>query len=327
MGLTRRGFEQHHSLGAFLRRRYVREAGFLPVAYHEKNSNLFLRSTSFERTIESLQGLLTGLYPHTERAHGTAGQFVIHTRAHEQENLVWNPMTCPRMRGIEKEWRSSPQGQEVYKKLEELLGDSHYSEVTWHELFSTLESLYVSGHELPPGIDESHFGLIRHYTNVEAQHWPGSAEAAKLSLGNWLHELLHLWNSRKPNNRHMQIFSAHDHTIVPLLRIFGLDVWHPNMASCLIMELYREEETRKRFIHILLNGEEQNLPLKSHHGRHFFDYDDFCKLVEPYLVSSRDEYFRLCGGTDRYAGHHPPPPSEEKHQHHHDNHRHGKHHK
>ena len=53
--LTTQGFEQHIKLGSYLRQRYVREAKILPPAFHRKNSNLFLRSTSFERTFESLQ--------------------------------------------------------------------------------------------------------------------------------------------------------------------------------------------------------------------------------------------------------------------------------
>lgn len=250
---------------------------------------------------------MTGLYPpESKRAHGSNGQFTIFTRSHDEENLVWNPFTCPRMKAIEREWRESSQAKQIYAELEDLLKSSHYREVTWHELFSTVEALYLSGHELPPGISANDFDLIRRNTEIEAQNWPGNAEVASLSLGSWLHELLEVWDSRKPQTHHVQIFSAHDHTIVPLLRILGLNVFHPNMASALIFEIYRESASGHRYIHILLNGEALELPLPNHFSdHHMFAYEDFCQLVEPSLIRSREQYFDLCQGVDKYTGHHP----------------------
>jgi hypothetical protein len=56
--LTKKGYDQHKQLGRYLRRRYIDEAQFLPDIFANSES-LFFRSTQWERTIESLQVLLS----------------------------------------------------------------------------------------------------------------------------------------------------------------------------------------------------------------------------------------------------------------------------
>ena len=60
--LTYKGFAQHLKLGSLLRERYVEQAGFLPQIY-KNDGSVFVRSSNMERTFESVQALLNGLYP------------------------------------------------------------------------------------------------------------------------------------------------------------------------------------------------------------------------------------------------------------------------
>eukprot|EP01017_Pseudomicrothorax_dubius_P048332 TRINITY_DN8771_c1_g1_i2.p1 TRINITY_DN8771_c1_g1~~TRINITY_DN8771_c1_g1_i2.p1 ORF type:complete len:243 (-),score=28.37 TRINITY_DN8771_c1_g1_i2:4-732(-) len=59
--LTARGMRQLYLLGAELRKRYITDKHFLPETY---DPNLVLiRSTAFNRTLQSAQSLVLGLYP------------------------------------------------------------------------------------------------------------------------------------------------------------------------------------------------------------------------------------------------------------------------
>lgn len=59
--LTRIGQRQALQFGQWLRQRYVEEVGFLPPKYED--GTLLARSTNYSRTIATLRGVLTGLYP------------------------------------------------------------------------------------------------------------------------------------------------------------------------------------------------------------------------------------------------------------------------
>ena len=59
--LTPSGQRQLYLLGRVLRKHYVEDIRYLPKAYDE--TTLFVRSTSFHRTVMSVNALLNGLYP------------------------------------------------------------------------------------------------------------------------------------------------------------------------------------------------------------------------------------------------------------------------
>jgi hypothetical protein len=138
----------------------------------------------------------------------------IHTRSRPQENLVWKREQYARIREVEQEWKESPLGKQLYQELKELLADSHYAEASWHELYSTVETLHLSGHRLPPGITPKEFDLIRENSVVEAENWPGHPDICKLSVGNFMYELIEEWKVGHGAPK-LRLYSAHDHTILP----------------------------------------------------------------------------------------------------------------
>jgi hypothetical protein len=66
--LTHLGLEQLRRIGELLRERYVDELRVLPPVFDART--VFVRSTDTNRTIESAQSLLWGLYPPSTRPHG-----------------------------------------------------------------------------------------------------------------------------------------------------------------------------------------------------------------------------------------------------------------
>lgn len=84
--LTARGRETTLKLGERIRHLYVDQIGFLPAKLDP--SHLYLRSTSLTRTLESLQELVSGLYPSDTRTENYQPNIV--TRLIFEDNLLPN---------------------------------------------------------------------------------------------------------------------------------------------------------------------------------------------------------------------------------------------
>ena len=84
--LTTMGFQQHQLLGAYLRQRYGPDGAQLWPTQLASAQDVFVRSTNYERTIESAQALLEGVFP--DRSLMPRGEsIVINVRHHSAENM------------------------------------------------------------------------------------------------------------------------------------------------------------------------------------------------------------------------------------------------
>lgn len=84
--LTNNGYNMAVELGRRLRQRYVQQHQLLPAAYSA--ASLLAQTTAFERTVFTLQGVLSGLYP------GTAAVVPVACRTPEDEIMIGNNSTC-----------------------------------------------------------------------------------------------------------------------------------------------------------------------------------------------------------------------------------------
>lgn len=82
--LTPTGVAQSQSFGAYLRQKYVVEAGILPARY--KDSQLRVRSSDVDRTLQTVTAMLRGLYPQDT--------VPVHTIDLEVELLLQPPDKC-----------------------------------------------------------------------------------------------------------------------------------------------------------------------------------------------------------------------------------------
>ncbi|KAJ3109354.1 hypothetical protein HDU96_007242 [Phlyctochytrium bullatum] len=92
-------------LGNALRSEYITRFGFLPphLTAHVLEEDLYVRSTGYVRTIESVQYLLAGLFPLETREPGKAGDIPIHIRA--VGNMFPTVDSCPRLGEMLREFR------------------------------------------------------------------------------------------------------------------------------------------------------------------------------------------------------------------------------
>uniref|UniRef100_A0A8D2HRY8 Acid phosphatase 4 n=1 Tax=Urocitellus parryii TaxID=9999 RepID=A0A8D2HRY8_UROPR len=109
--LTREGVRQQLELGHFLRRRYK---SFLSPQY--RREEVYIRTTDFDRTLESAQANLAGLFP--EAAPGSPEAdwrpIPVHTVPVAEDKLLRFPMrSCPRYHELLRESTEAAEYQEV----------------------------------------------------------------------------------------------------------------------------------------------------------------------------------------------------------------------
>lgn len=123
--LTERGVAQQRANGKNLRDAYVTREGLLPENYWEDPDAMFFRSDDAERTIESGQSLVDGLYPPESRARAAdAGGIPIirwWTMDEEMDDMVVPPTggtkVCPALGNASKAATSSPAFQDHLKTV------------------------------------------------------------------------------------------------------------------------------------------------------------------------------------------------------------------
>ena len=86
--LTDNGFQNALDLGAQLRKRYIKHQQLLPAGRLDTRL-LHAESTAVQRTVTTLRGVLTGLFP------GSAAVVRVAVRPHEQEVMTVDWDGCP----------------------------------------------------------------------------------------------------------------------------------------------------------------------------------------------------------------------------------------
>ena len=92
--LTDKGRQTTLSLGRRLRHLYVHQLGFLPDVVSDRNV-IYLRSSPWPRTLESLQQVFTGLYPANKRSPAFPRPTIVMRRLAD-ETLMPNEDYCER---------------------------------------------------------------------------------------------------------------------------------------------------------------------------------------------------------------------------------------
>ncbi|KAI8853248.1 histidine phosphatase superfamily [Chytridium lagenaria] len=246
-------------LGKDMREQYAGKLGFLPehLNAHFRDEEMYVRSTGYVRTIESVQYLLSGLFPLETREPGNGGS-------------LRTVGTCPRLGEMLREFRgaslltSDHNSMDFNSNNKSNTGSGSTPIVDFGELLHAydLASCHLgSGLGLPPGIDTKLYADLEEYVT---RYWwdifavplgegqgppapPGldkawGDEARKLGIGRFLADLKELLNAgvtspvlgvdkkkgwwqseageaERPVPK-LAIFSGHDTTLGPLLASF-----------------------------------------------------------------------------------------------------------
>lgn len=94
--LTNNGYDMAVKLGQMLRRRYIDQYKLIPSSY--RADSIFAHSTASQRTVNTLRGVLSGLYPDTAAA--AAAVIRVSVRNESQEVMYGSGATCPLLANI-----------------------------------------------------------------------------------------------------------------------------------------------------------------------------------------------------------------------------------
>uniref|UniRef100_H2QGY5 acid phosphatase n=1 Tax=Pan troglodytes TaxID=9598 RepID=H2QGY5_PANTR len=247
--LTTEGVRQQLELGRFLRSRYE---AFLSPEY--RREEVYIRSTDFDRTLESAQANLAGLFP--EAAPGSPEAhwrpIPVHTVPVAEDKLLRFPMrSCPRYHELLREATEAAEYQEALEgwtgflsRLENFTGLSLVGEPlrrAW-KVLDTLMCQQAHGLPLPAWASPD---VLRTLAQISALDIgahvgpPRAAEKAQLTGGILLNAILANFSrvQRLGLPLKMVMYSAHDSTLLALQGALGLYDGHtPPYAACLGFE-------------------------------------------------------------------------------------------
>ncbi|XP_043292712.1 testicular acid phosphatase isoform X1 [Cervus elaphus] len=250
--LTEEGVRQQLELGRFLRSRYE---DFLSPEY--RREEVYIRSTDFDRTLESAQANLAGLFPEAAPGRSEAAwrPIPVHTVPVTEDKLLRFPTrSCPRYRELLREATEAAEYQTALEgwtdfltRLENFTGLSLVGEPlrkAW-KVLDTLICQQAHGLSLPSWASPDVLQTLAQISALDiGAHVgpPQAAEKAQLSGGILLDAILANFSrvQRLGLPLKMVMYSAHDSTLLALQGALGLYDGHtPPYAACLGFEFRR----------------------------------------------------------------------------------------
>lgn len=263
--LTLQGQRQALDFGQWLRWRYIKDAPFLPREHQE--GALSARTTNYARTIATLQGVLTGLYP-SLREPVTAV-----TTSDIDEIMYANVKACARLKSLitslSKEHKDStaPLAVDVVEAqgvLRQVLGLNPEDMINFVDLHDAITSASAHGKQLPVALQSPQIQRMveqqatKRLLSVLAPHAESGkqAEVLRLSMGRLIQLMIQNMEeaaAEKPTAK-MHLYSGHDSTILPLLVALGKEEPHwPPYLSHLVFELWKRPSTGEHYVKVLYN--------------------------------------------------------------------------
>lgn len=270
--LTREGQHQARSFGRWLRHRYIDTLNFLPDEY--ATGTLYGRTTNYARTIATLQGVLTGLFPRIK------DPISIRTTEEMDEILFGNPEGCKKLKSLIKQAASlanetlpSPKVKALQERVREAMSLPPSVPIKFLDLHDAMTSMQTHGKPIPEAMRDPELlqaieeqATARFMAFVVGSPELGHAsDILRLGMGRLMHVMVQcMEESARLNGKEVEkhpklyLYSGHDSTIMPLLAALGQEVdhWPPYLAN-LVFELW-QRPTGEHYVQVLYNKE----PLK-----------------------------------------------------------------
>ncbi|KNE56545.1 hypothetical protein AMAG_17931 [Allomyces macrogynus ATCC 38327] len=284
------------TLGRAARSLYVDTLKFLPSKLQHPG-DVYLRSSDFARTLESLHSVVEGMYP--ESAHPPMHIF---TRTPVGSDNIYRDFGCERYRRLAKQFNALIKhevGEEMKSwsaKLQDMASDPKHGAVL---AFDILGAALAHGRATDVVTPAEYETLRDASTRLWFGHMVKYPEMGRLMLGRFvteLHELMahhvtgvapdsvefsmhvqHMRASGATTPPRLALYSGHDTTLVPLVAALGAwDHTWPPFASHLTLELFQSKHpapTRRaedsHFIRLRFNGTNLRVPACQEPGAHY----------------------------------------------------------
>ncbi|XP_071648410.1 lysosomal acid phosphatase-like [Temnothorax longispinosus] len=255
--LTKKGMLQLYNVGQWIRLKY----GGIIGRKFESTATL-VRSSYADRCVMSAQALLAGLFvPSTEDMFvpGLAWTPVpVHSIPRSLDKLITVKAPCPRLEEalkrayIDEANKSGEKMADYYKELTEHTGKNMSTITDVEFLYNTLEIEEQHGLQLPAWTKKFYNNEMREIAARSLAIFTEGTIQKRLRGGPLLKEILHYMeeNRNGPKPKRSYFYSAHDITIVNVLRTMGFtnELFKPDYGATLILEL-----------HLVNNGADQEV--------------------------------------------------------------------
>jgi len=291
--LTSLGMNQHFKLGTKLRKRYVNQLKLLPVKYI--NNEMYVRCTDFNRTIQSAESLLNGLYPlglgpllrNGDPAMPAAVQPIpLRTMPVVQDDLLlakdahidkFNEM-CEKYVYTDKAWIDKQNELKPnFKKWSEIFGSEINNLVDLMSIADNINVRLRNGVSLPEGLSKKDASKL-----IKLAEWAQAQQFKPKVIGDYLGSkfLVQLKDDMMKAVQDKQqykyiLYSGHDSSILPVMSALGVPLdFNPPYASNVCFELYKDGDNY--FVKVRFNGKDVDLIS----GQKQCSIDDFSKIVQ-----------------------------------------------
>lgn len=250
--LSAMGMQQEYELGHYFKQQYV-DTAFMNASY--RRQEVYVRSTNYDRTLMSAYSVLAGLFPPigdqvwSKEDVPNWQPIPVHTKPKDEDYLLHTDTECPKyteyhdnyMKDNEIVKKTVQSNRDLYKYMSENAGE----EPTWDGMGQVLDPIfcqYVSNYTMPAWVMvnntlERLIELTDVYTRVAVP-----AAVAYLKGGLLVGEMIdHMENksATKDSQQKMYLYSAHDSTVIALLRTMGIfNDRKPQYTACVIVELH-----------------------------------------------------------------------------------------
>ncbi|KAN0041333.1 hypothetical protein ACTFIV_003871 [Dictyostelium citrinum] len=265
--LTSLGFQQHLQLGQSLRQLYVDKYELLPSELSvDAASTIWVRSTDVPRTIQSVQGHLTALFPPTTVASGSGIPIInINTMDSYYENMTPNPVLCPELATLIANTTTTPEWEEFVRNTTQLrndvmetLGISVFP--GWSSLMDLFFATQCHDFPLPDGITQDMVTQVYEAAYWQYQYQLSFPMIARLGMSTFLEEVVDNIRAFVNGTSSVKyiVFSGHDDSVGPFTNLFGLMKEWPPYASHVELELWADQKDNY-FLQFKFNGQSYTL--------------------------------------------------------------------
>jgi acid phosphatase len=251
--LTPEGMHERYQLGLSLRKKYIEQTHLLPAQYNPET--MYVRSTDYDRTLQSAQSILLGLYPINTGPSLIKGYqpIPIHTISLKQDvDLLYDAEDPIKINKLFKKYvTASPEWiekntelQSNYPKWQQATGINIQNLGDLGELSDTL--FVYCQHQIPMPNDLSNDDVNK---IINAGNWLTTAMFKPKEIGmagsSHLRNTIanYLQNASEHNNKLKYVLLvAHDSTILSLMSALGAPLKQvPPYSSDLNIALYQDE--------------------------------------------------------------------------------------
>ncbi|AFJ42590.1 histidine-type phosphatase [Francisella noatunensis subsp. orientalis] len=295
--LTPIGMNQEFNLGGQLRKRYIKNFKLLPCKY--QNQSIFVLASHTNRTVESAQSLLMGLYQAGTGPVLDNGQYAINggfqpipiMTLSAESKLIQFPykLYLAVLREYiynSKIWQDKTKETEPnFAKWQQILGNKISG---LNDVITVGDVLIVAkahGKPLPKGLSQEDADQIIALTDWGLAQQFKSQKVAYIMGGELTNRIIEdLNNVADGKSKYkMTYYSGHDLTLLEVMGALGVPLEEaPGYASNLQFELFKDDDIYK--VKLRYNGEYVKLPI--------MDKDDSCTLdaLNKYMQNINDKF-------------------------------------